>query len=154
MAEQEQERRPYAGGRSSAGGPRSGGGERRGGKFVPRPKVCQFCVDKVKKIDYKQSDMLRRFVSERGKIRPRRQTGTCARHQRHLALAIKRASSGVAAVRRQSGVLIQIKSYGGWSIGRRWSIYRLVTDCPTNRHLPCSGPHLHRPYPACRGYGL
>ena len=91
MAEQEQERRPYAGGRSSAGGPRSGGGERRGGKFVPRPKVCQFCVDKVKKIDYKQSDMLRRFVSERGKIRPRRQTGTCARHQRHLALAIKRA---------------------------------------------------------------
>ena len=92
MAEQEQERRPYGGGRSSAGGPRSGGGgERRGGKFVPRPKVCQFCVDKVKKIDYKQSDMLRRFVSERGKIRPRRQTGTCARHQRHLALAIKRA---------------------------------------------------------------
>ena len=91
MAEQEQERRPYGGGRSSAGGPRSGGGERRGGRFVPRPKVCQFCVDKVKKIDYKQSDMLRRFVSERGKIRPRRQTGTCARHQRHLALAIKRA---------------------------------------------------------------
>ena len=91
MAEQEQERRPYGGGRNSAGGPRSGGGERRGGKFVPRPKVCQFCVDKVKKIDYKQSDMLRRFVSERGKIRPRRQTGTCARHQRHLALAIKRA---------------------------------------------------------------
>jgi len=91
MAEQEQERRPYGGGRSNAGGPRSGGGERRGGRFVPRPKVCQFCVDKVKKIDYKQSDMLRRFVSERGKIRPRRQTGTCARHQRHLALAIKRA---------------------------------------------------------------
>ena len=91
MAEQEQERRPYGGGRSNAGGPRSGGGERRGGRFVPRPKVCQFCVDKVKKIDYKQSDMLRRFVSDRGKIRPRRQTGTCARHQRHLALAIKRA---------------------------------------------------------------
>ena len=66
MAEQEQERRPYGGGRSNAGGPRSGGGERRGGRFVPRPKVCQFCVDKVKKIDYKQSDLLRRFVSERG----------------------------------------------------------------------------------------
>ena len=75
------------------GGPRSGGprGERRGGKFTPRPKVCQFCVDKVKRIDYKQADTLRRFVSERGKIRPRRQTGTCARHQRYLTTAIKRA---------------------------------------------------------------
>ena len=72
----------------SFGGPRGG---RRGGRFVPRPKVCQFCVDKVKKIDYKQHDMLRRFLSDRGKIRPRRQTGTCARHQRHLAVAIKRA---------------------------------------------------------------
>ena len=75
------------------GGPRSGGprGERRGGKFTPRPKVCQFCVDKVKRIDYKQADTLRRFVSERGKIRPRRQTGTCALHQRALAVAVKRA---------------------------------------------------------------
>jgi small subunit ribosomal protein S18 len=72
----------------SSGGPRGG---RRGGRFVPRPKVCQFCVDKVKRIDYKQSDMLRRFLSDRGKIRPRRQTGTCARHQRYLAVAIKRA---------------------------------------------------------------
>ncbi len=75
-------------------GPRPPGprGERRpGGKFAPRPKVCQFCVDKVKTIDYKQYDMLRRFVSDRGKIRPRRQTGTCARHQRHLSVAIKRA---------------------------------------------------------------
>jgi small subunit ribosomal protein S18 len=71
-------------------GPRT---ERRGpgGKFAPRPKVCQFCVEKTKKIDYKAPEQLRRFVSERGKIRPRRQTGTCARHQRHLALAIKRA---------------------------------------------------------------
>jgi small subunit ribosomal protein S18 len=71
-------------------GPRT---ERRGpgGKFAPRPKVCQFCVEKTKKIDYKAPEQLRRFVSDRGKIRPRRQTGTCARHQRHLALAIKRA---------------------------------------------------------------
>ena len=74
-------------------GPRPMGprGERRGGKFAPRPKVCQFCVDKVKTIDYKQYDMLRRFVSDRGKIRPRRQTGTCAKHQRYLTVAIKRA---------------------------------------------------------------
>lgn len=67
--------------------------ERRGpgGKYAPRPKVCQFCVEKTKKIDYKAPEQLRRFVSDRGKIRPRRQTGTCARHQRHLAIAIKRA---------------------------------------------------------------
>ncbi len=76
-------------------GPRGPRPERRGGgpggKFAPRPKVCQFCVEKTKKIDYKAPEQLRRFVSDRGKIRPRRQTGTCARHQRHLALAIKRA---------------------------------------------------------------
>ncbi|TLN17033.1 30S ribosomal protein S18, partial [bacterium] len=54
-----------------------GGGPRR---FTPRPKICQFCADKNSKIDYKSADMLRRFVTEEGKIRPRRQTGTCARH--------------------------------------------------------------------------
>ena len=100
MADQEQQERPAAPQPSTErpasdrrpSGPRPGGprGERRG-KFAPRPKVCQFCVDKVKTIDYKQADMLRRFVSERGKIRPRRQTGTCAKHQRHLTTAIKRA---------------------------------------------------------------
>jgi small subunit ribosomal protein S18 len=60
-------------------------------KFIARPKICQFCADKNISIDYKQTDMLRRFVTEEGKIRPRRQTGTCARHQRALAIAIKRA---------------------------------------------------------------
>ncbi len=60
-------------------------------KFVARPKICQFCADKNISIDYKQTDMLRRFVTEDGKIRPRRQTGTCARHQRALAVAVKRA---------------------------------------------------------------
>jgi len=60
-------------------------------RFVARPKICQFCADKNISIDYKQTDMLRRFVTEDGKIRPRRQTGTCATHQRKLALAIKRA---------------------------------------------------------------
>ena len=57
----------------------------------PRRKVCQFCVDKVENIDYKDTARLRRFVSERGKIMPRRMTGTCAKHQRELAVAIKRA---------------------------------------------------------------
>ena len=61
-------------------------GERR---YYSRPKFCQFCADKSVKIDYKQVDLLKRLVTEEGKIRPRRQTGTCARHQRELARAIK-----------------------------------------------------------------
>ena len=65
-------------------------GERRGGR-KGRKKVCQFCVDKVETIDYKDINKLRRFVSERAKILPRRVTGTCAHHQRELTVAIKRA---------------------------------------------------------------
>lgn len=63
---------------------------RRGGR-KGRKKVCAFCVDKVDMIDYKDISRLRRFVSERAKILPRRVTGTCARHQRELTVAIKRA---------------------------------------------------------------
>lgn len=59
--------------------------------FGRRAKVCSFCVDKVTKIDYKDYDLLRRYLTDRAKIRPRRQTGTCAKHQRALARAIKRA---------------------------------------------------------------
>ena len=68
------------------------GDDRRGGKgkVFFKKKVCKFCVQKLK-IDYKDSDTLRRFVTERGKILPRRITGTCAKHQRSLAVAIKRA---------------------------------------------------------------
>jgi small subunit ribosomal protein S18 len=65
---------------------RRGGGRGRFG----RAKVCAFCVDDLK-IDYKSYDMLRRYLTDRGKIRPRRQTGTCAKHQRALARAVKRA---------------------------------------------------------------
>lgn len=54
-------------------------------------KVCSFCVEKVEHIDYKQADKLRRFVTERGKILPRRITGNCARHQRQVTTAIKQA---------------------------------------------------------------
>ena len=57
----------------------------------PKKKVCQFCVDKVADIDYKDVAKLRRYVSERAKILPRRITGTCANHQRQLTIAIKRA---------------------------------------------------------------
>lgn len=56
-----------------------------------RKRSCNFCVDGVKVIDYKQHEMLSRYVNEYGRIRPRRQTGTCAKHQRALAVAIKRA---------------------------------------------------------------
>ena len=62
----------------------------RGGR-KGRRKVCSFCVDKIDTIDYKAVARLRRFVSERAKILPRRVTGTCARHQRELTVAIKRA---------------------------------------------------------------
>ena len=57
----------------------------------PRRKVCSFCVDHVEEIDYKDVAKLRRFTTERGKILPRRISGTCAKHQRKLTLAIKRA---------------------------------------------------------------
>jgi small subunit ribosomal protein S18 len=67
-------------------GDRKGGPLRRG-----RPRVCYFCKEKVAYIDYKDTALLRRFVSDRGKIRARRVTGSCARHQRDIALAVKNA---------------------------------------------------------------
>ncbi len=66
-------------------------GKKFRGNRKPRRKVCQFCADKVESIDYKDVAKLRKFISERGKIQPRRMTGTCAKHQRELATAIKRA---------------------------------------------------------------
>ncbi len=56
-----------------------------------RRKVCNFCVDKATSIDYKDVNKLRKYISESGKILPRRMTGVCARHQRELAVAIKKA---------------------------------------------------------------
>ena len=56
-----------------------------------RPKVCQFCKDKAKFVDYKEVAVLRKFMSDRGKIRARRVTGLCPKHQRALAIAIKNA---------------------------------------------------------------
>jgi len=60
-------------------------------RYIPRRKFCSLCVDNVKEIDYKDPAKLRHYISDRGKIGPRRKTGTCAKHQRALALAIKRA---------------------------------------------------------------
>src|SRR5438309_11898222 len=83
-------RGPRRDGPSGAGG--SGG--RYGGPpglRRPRRKVCTFCVDKVQKIDYKDVGRIRRYISDRGKIDPRRKSGTCAKHQRMLTTALKRA---------------------------------------------------------------
>ena len=74
----------------AAGGSPRGGGMRKGGSRR-RPKFCYYCVEKDKKVDYKLTDMLSKYVSERGKIIPRRVTGNCAKHQRLLTEAIKRA---------------------------------------------------------------
>ena len=74
MSEEREERRPRP----------------RGGRS-PRRKVCTFCVDKIAYIDYKDVNRLRRFINERGKILPCRMTGNCAKHQRQLSEAIKRA---------------------------------------------------------------
>jgi small subunit ribosomal protein S18 len=76
-------------GRGGRGAPR---GRRRSRQWGGRRrKTCRFCEEKIGDIDYKQVDMLRNLLTDRGKIRPRRQTGTCAKHQRQLSMAIKRA---------------------------------------------------------------
>ncbi len=82
---------PYSGPRREGGpgGPGGPGGRRR--RYAPRRKVCLFCVDKVKAIDYKDPNRLRRFLSDLGKMDSRRKTGTCAHHQRQLTQAVKRA---------------------------------------------------------------
>ena len=75
---------------------RSGGSEQRPRRryktrYVRKPRYCQFCSDKTLVIDYKNTTLLRKFTTEEGKIRPRRQTGACAKHQRTVAREIKRA---------------------------------------------------------------
>jgi len=81
------------GGSRREGSPGGGPGGRPRGKrqYFRKKKVCKFCVEKMDFIDYKRADILSQFVQERGKILPRRMTGVCARHQRWLGVAIKRA---------------------------------------------------------------
>src|SRR6202163_3456719 len=84
----------HGGPRREGGGPGGAGpgGPRRGKRqYFRKKKVCKFCVEKMDFIDYKRADILSQFVQERGKILPRRMTGVCARHQRWLGVAIKRA---------------------------------------------------------------
>jgi len=87
--------------RRGPGGPGGGGDDRRGGPggqqggkkkfFYRRKRVCKFCVEKIEYIDFKDVKTLQQFIPERGKILPRRISGTCALHQRKLQNAIKRA---------------------------------------------------------------
>ena len=75
-------------------GDRGGAGgddEKRGGRGFGRKKVCRFCAEKNAKVDFKDQPTLKYFVTERGKIIPRRISGNCAKHQREVAVAIKRA---------------------------------------------------------------
>jgi len=74
---------------SEGGRPRPGGGGKK--RFTVRRKVCRFCADKALKVDYKDQGQLKYFLTERGKIIPRRISGNCAKHQREVATAIKRA---------------------------------------------------------------
>jgi len=106
MAEENAPQQQSYGSSGGGGGPRSsgpgggpggrpGGGPAKRGKrsFVRKKKVCRFCVDKADFIDYKKAEILAPFIQERGKILPRRMTGTCSRHQRWLTVAIKRAQN-------------------------------------------------------------
>ncbi len=79
------------GGREDRGGRESGDLERGGGRGFGRRKVCRYCADKNLKVDYKNAADLKYFVTERGKIVPRRISGNCALHQREVANAIKRS---------------------------------------------------------------
>jgi small subunit ribosomal protein S18 len=87
MAEERQFNAP-SGERGERGERRGPGGPR--GRFQRR-RFCAFCVEKIEKIDYKDVSTLRRFISDQGQIDSRRRSGTCARHQRRLTLAVKRA---------------------------------------------------------------
>ena len=88
---------PVAAPERAEGAPEGAGPEARGAsperrrRHFGRRKVCAFCVESVKQIDYKDAGKLRRFLSDRGRIEARRKTGTCAKHQRWLAVALKRA---------------------------------------------------------------
>ena len=83
---------PERGGGKSDGARRGGGGGAgAGGGGMRRRKVCRFCVDKIDYIDYKDVRVLMMAIPERGKIQPRRLSGTCAKHQRKLTTAVKRA---------------------------------------------------------------
>ena len=92
MVTEHPEERARANDTFAPGGPPGAGPRpKRKGRFPFRRKACSFCVEGVKAIDYKDVGRLRRFLSDRARIEPRRKLGTCAKHQRALAIALKRA---------------------------------------------------------------
>jgi small subunit ribosomal protein S18 len=88
MAEERKGGRPIAASQRPTGGDKAFGAKKQ---YFRRKKVCRFCVEKIDDINYKDVRMLNSFISERGKITPRRITGVCAPHQRRLSEAIKQA---------------------------------------------------------------
>jgi small subunit ribosomal protein S18 len=90
MAEERKGGRPVAASQRPTGGDKAIGGKKQ---YFRRKKVCRFCVDKIDDINYKDTKLIGPFISERGKITPRRITGVCAPHQRRLSEAIKQARS-------------------------------------------------------------
>jgi small subunit ribosomal protein S18 len=114
------------------GGP---GGPRRGKRqYFRKKKVCKFCVEKMDFIDYKRADILSQFVQERGKILPRRMTGVCARHQRWLGEAIKRARN------------IALLPFAGSAAGTQAP--RPVVPGSAAAHPPAAHPSVAPPPPA------
>ncbi|MSQ31341.1 MAG: 30S ribosomal protein S18 [Dehalococcoidia bacterium] len=96
------------------GGGRGGGGGGGGGGGFRRPRGCEFCKAKTDIADYKDTGLLRRYITDRGKMEPRRKVGTCARHQRVVAQAIKRART--VALLPYTGEHVRL---AGAAMGRR-----------------------------------
>ena len=124
-----QRREGGPGGGRREGGPGGGPGGRPRGKrqYFRKKKVCKFCVEKMDFIDYKRADILSQFVQERGKILPRRMTGVCARHQRGLGVAIKRARN------------IALLPFSGSAAGTQAP--RPVTPGAHGAHAPVAAAH-------------
>src|SRR5712691_835159 len=114
---------PSPGGRSYGGPP----GLRR-----PRRKVCSFCVDKAQRIDFKDVGRIRRYISERGKIDPRRKSGTCAKHQRMLTTALKRAR------------LMALLPYTAEHVRAMMSPQARASAVPAARRIPACRPAASR----------
>jgi len=124
------------GGGRREGGPGGPGGRPRGKRqYFRKKKVCKFCVEKIDFIDYKRADILSQFVQERGKILPRRMTGVCARHQRGLGVAIKRARN------------IALLPFSGSAAGTQAP--RAVTPGAHGAHAPAAAAH---PAPAAAAH--
>jgi small subunit ribosomal protein S18 len=132
-------RREGGPGGGGPGGPGGGPGGRPRGKrqYFRKKKVCKFCVEKMDFIDYKRADILSQFVQERGKILPRRMTGVCARHQRWLGVAIKRARniallpfSGSAAGTQAPRVVVPGAAHAAQSHGTPTPAAAPVAEAP------------------------